>query len=358
MSTPHDCASCGSGLAPGARFCRNCGAAAERTEVAREVDRVPSEGELRSCPACGAPIVSGARFCHSCGESAVGPEPVSTSRTRGPVLALAAFGVCLLVGGMIAGGAYLLSRDDSDEEAVAGPHVTPIGGTTQQGGEDTRIGSTDTGTDEPEGSSAGLSPLIPGRYIQAGSFRSPEGAGSEVDRLLAEGIDVKAVPADFATELLPGFQVLLVGPLASDGAERRALRELEDAGVAGFGRDLTPSEALSGPAMAAGSWSGSLEQSYLRGDRPPKTYRVDLSLSADGEGGTVDYPEQGCRGSLALQEDDGYSFAYAESIESGGCGAGGVWHLRPEGSEITAVRLYDDLDVQIMVDGKATAVGG
>jgi len=358
MSTPHDCASCGSGLAPGARFCRNCGAAVEQTEVAREGDHVPLEGELPSCPGCGAPIVSGARFCHTCGESADTPEPVSTSRTRGPLLALVAFGVCLLVGGMIAGGAYLLSRDDSGEEAVAGPHVTPVGGTTQQGGEDTRIGSTDTGTDEPEGSSAELSPLIPGRYIQAGSFRSSAGAQREVDRLIGEGIDVEAVPADWASELLPGFQVLLVGPLATGSEESGALRRLEDAGVAGFGRDLTPSEALFGSAMAAASWSGSLEQSYLRGDRPPKTYRVDFSLSAGGEGGTVDYPVQGCRGSLALQEDDGYSLAYAESIESGGCRVGGVWHLRPEGSEITAVRLYDDLDVQVMVDGKAFAVGG
>jgi hypothetical protein len=275
------------------------------------------------------------------------------------LLALAAFAVCLLVGGAIAGGAYLLSRDDSGEETVVITDGGPIGGGPIAGGGGGGGGTTETEpVDEPEEADAGPSPLIPGRYIQAGSFRSPDGAQREVDRLFGEGIDVAAVPADWASELLPGFQVLLAGPLETGSEEKRVLRQLEDASVAGFARDLTPSAELSDPASVAGSWSGGLEQSYLRGSRPPRTYQVDFTLSADGETGVVDYPGRGCSGSLSLLEESGFSLAYAESIESGGCRAGGVWHLRPEGGEITAVRLYDDLDVQIMVDGKAAAVGG
>jgi hypothetical protein len=288
--------------------------------------------------------------------------PVSShapaSRGRGPLLALAAFAVCLLVGGAIAGGAYLLSRDDAGEGAVFDTHTGPIGGGTTSGDGGVGNGTTEADpVDDPGGFGAEFSPLTTGRYVQSGSFRSPEGAQREVDRLLDEGIDVSAVPADWANELLPGFQVLLVGPLAG-GEETQVLRQLEDASVAGFARDLTPSEELSGPAAVAGSWSGVLEQSYLRGTRPPGAYQVDFTLSADGETGAVDYPGRGCGGSLVLREENGFSLAYAESIESGGCRPGGVWHLRPEGGEITAVRLYDYLDVQVMVDGKAAAVGG
>lgn len=235
----------------------------------------------------------------------------------------------------------------------------PIGGVTPPGPGGVGSGPTGSGGGEDrDDRSLGLSPLTAGRYVQAGSFRSPEGAQREVDRLVSKGIDAEAVPADWADELLPGFQVLLVGPLATSGEEVEALRQLEDANVAGFGRDLTPSGELPGPVAAAGSWSGDLEQSYLRGARSPRTYRVDFTLAPDGESGTVDYPGRGCHGSLTLSEESGFSLAYSESIESGGCRAGGVWHLRPEGTLITTVRLYEDFDVQVMVDGDAAAVEG
>lgn len=334
------CPSCGTGLGPGARFCRSCGAAVEATAAAPAPDDAPSSGGP-ACPSCGAPIVAGARFCHSCGESTVAREPAPTSRRRGPLLALTAFAVCLLVGGAIGGGVYLLSRDDPDEGEVTGTTTT----------------KTET-DDEPEEGGAELSPLTPGRYVQAGSFRSPEGAEREVARLRGDGVDAAAVPAGWASELLPGFQVLLVGPLASRAEEESVLRRLEDAGVAGFGRDLTPSEAASGPAEAAGEWSGSLEQSHLRGARDPTTHTVEFAIAPDGETGTVDYPGRGCHGGLVLIDDEGFSLSYAESIESGSCPPGGVWHVRPEGEQITAVRLHEDLDFQIMMDGTATALGG
>lgn len=380
MTSVGRCASCGAGLGPGARFCRDCGAAVEATEVgAGSPDAV--DGAARSCPSCSAPVLAGASFCRSCGgrlgagEPPVAPppppppgqvespprpaqpsphpsSPPPSRRGRGPLIAVAAFLACLLLGGLVGGGVYLLTRDGSeDEPIVVGPIADPPPPPGPGGGD----GGGDPDNHDRSG---GTSPLLPGRYIQAGSFRSPEGAGREVDRLVGEGIDVEAVPADWASELLPGFQVLLVGPLATSGEEGQALRQLEDASVAGFGRDLTPSRELPGPAAAAGSWSGDLEQSYLRGARAPETYPVEFTLDPDGESGTVDYPGRGCHGSLTLNEESDFSLAYSELIESGGCRAGGVWHLRPDGAGITAVRLYEDLDVQVMVAGKATALGG
>lgn len=358
MTAAARCASCGATPGLGARFCRGCGAAVEATEAASPPEDSVSGGDGPECPSCGAPIVAGARFCHSCGESTVAPEPapMSTSRSRGPLLALAAFATCLLLGGAVAGAVYLLSGDDSGGGTIPGKGGLPIGGVTPPGPGGAGSGTTgsggDDGRDDP---SPGLSPLAAGRYVQAGSFRSPEGAQREVDRLVGEGIDVEAVPADWAGELLPGFQVLLVGPLATSGEEKQVLRQLEDASVAGFGRDLTSSETVPGPEAAAGEWSGELERSHLRGGRRPSVYPVDFAISADGESGTVEHVERDCSGSLTLIDDTGYSLAYAESIESGDCPRGGVWHLRPRTGEITAVWLHDD--IHVMVDGTAFATG-
>ena len=280
------------------------------------------------------------------------PSPPPPRRGRGPLIAAGAFLACLALGGLVGGGAYLLTGDGGSDSG---------NGTKQGSGQgigDGRGGSGGGGGgDRPEtpNRSGENSPLAPGRYIQAGSFRSPEGAGREVDRLVGEGIDVEVVPADWADELLPGFQVLLVGPLATSGEEKRALRQLEDASVAGFGRDLAPSEAVPGPDAAAGEWSGELERSHLRGERRPSPYRVEFAIDADGENGTVEHVGRGCIGSLTLVEDSSYSLAYAESIESGDCPRGGEWHLRPRNGEVTAVWLHDD--IHVLIDGDATAAG-
>lgn len=381
--TVGQCASCGIGLGPRARFCRGCGAAVEATEVGAGSPNV-AEDTSRSCPSCAAPVSDGASFCLSCGERLGAgeapaappppPGPVESSpprhaqssphppsppprRGRGPLIAAGAFVACLALGGLVGGGAYLLSQDSEADDSGTGGPIWHGPGSGEGGGSD---GSSSGGgeggdrTDTPIHSGE-TSELLPGRYIQAGSFRSPEGAGREVDRLLGEGIDVEAVPADWADELLPGFQVLLVGPLATTGEEKQALRQLEDASVAGFGRDLTSSETVPGPEAAAGEWSGELERSHLRGGRRPSVYPVDFAIAADGESGTVEHVERDCSGSLTLIDDTGYSLAYAESIESGDCPRGGVWHLRPRTGEITAVWLHDD--IHVMVDGDAAAVG-
>ncbi len=198
-----------------------------------------------------------------------------------------------------------------------------------------------------------MSGLVPGHYVQAGSFRSAEGARQEVERLREYGIDAVWVPAEWASELLPGFRVLLVGPLGAGVEVQQVLHRLARAGVSGFGRDLTPSTALSGPAAAAGSWAGKVERSYFNGARRATTYWIEVAIAADGATGTIDYPERGCHGTLNLIEDTGYALAYSESVDSGECPSGGVWHIRPTDAGLTAVWLSDTHE--FMVQGKVPA---
>jgi len=200
---------------------------------------------------------------------------------------------------------------------------------------------------EPEGSLAS-SELVTGRYVQSGSFRTVEAAEEEVARLRARGIDVFAVPAGWANELLPGFQVLLVGPLAGGaGEETRVERALAEAKVSGFGRDLTSSIALAGAPSLAGSWSGEVEESSLGGSPQRTRYEIEVSIAADGETGTIDYPEEGCGGTLTLLDDEEFSIAYAERIEYGSCIDGGVWHLRLSAEGLDAVWLHDSRELVV-----------
>jgi hypothetical protein len=263
---------------------------------------------------------------------------------------------------------YLLTREDDSpaDSAVKWPALPDS--TLPTGVSDPRVTGTETedpsavdADDSSEGQpsavgqqgSGTVSSLTAGRYIQAGSFRSPEGAGQEVERLREYEVDAVSLPAAWANELLPGFHVLLVGPLSAGSEEDLALRRLARAGVSGWGRYLTPTTALSGPEAVAGTWAGDVEQSSLRGPRRRTTYRIEIAIDADGGGGTIEYPERRCSGELSLIEDAGYSLAYEESIQSGGCPAGGVWHLRPTGGVLTAVRLHDDREV--MVEGDLPA---
>lgn len=378
------CARCGSPLVEGARFCRECGAAVDPTqadEVAAAAD--PAE---ETCPSCGASAGSRAVFCRACGER-IGPEtplppPVPPAPPQGPQSlppprphqsgragrgqrVVGAVLLCLLLGAAVAGGAYLFTKDgDGGSERTPSPFREPFPdlGTGPEGGSgsDRKQAKPEDNRPEPEdvsvtdsGDGGGFSSLTPGRYVQAGSFRTPGGAGNEVERLVGEGIDVEAVPADEAAELLPGFQVLLVGPLSGDGEEEGVLEQLEEAGVSGIARDLTPSRELASPAAATGEWDGSFEETHLRGNRSPKTYEVVLSIDSDGEGGTVAYPDQECGGTLKLLEDAGYSLAYREWIDYGDCIDEGIWHLRPDGSQLTGVWLHDDYE--LLVNGTASA---
>lgn len=389
--SPPSCHGCGAPLAPSAKFCRECGTAVETTEPNARPAPPAGEEQARSCPSCGAAGIGETGFCRSCGERLPGPAsapdlapaadpervqppdgrrtdlppPVIAERRGGPgraALVTVGFLVCILLGAVVAGGAYLLTKDDGGrDEGTTGSlfgdvvkrsgESDPITTTDGTGG-DGRVGETGTGEregEEDDTSGPGeLSELTPGRYIQAGSFRSAEGAQQEVDRLTEAGIAVEAIPAAEANELLPGFQVLIAGPLSGARREKQTLGALERADVTGLGKDLTPSTAVAAPNAVAGTWSGVVEQSYLRGSRRPSIYEIVLTIAADGEAGTIEYPGRECEGQLDLIEEAGYSLAYAETIESGSCPDGGVWHLRPEGGgELTAVRLHEDREIMV-----------
>lgn len=338
-ATKKTCPNCGVAAGPNAVFCRSCGERLAPAEPPPTADRLP--------PPLSAPPLNEPRRAGSGG------------RVAGAVLA------CLLLGAAVAGGAYLLTKsDDGSGEPVGSPFAKPFpelaGGGTGSATARKRAKPEYTDSTEPEEvpigepePAGGLSHLTAGRYVQAGSFRSPAGAEREVSRLVGEGIDVEAIPADEADELLPGLQVLLSGPLSGDQEEERVLEQLEEAGVRGFGRDLTPSRELSGPTSVAGEWEGSFEETHLRGSRRPKTYPVVISIDSEGATGSVTYPEQDCGGTLEFSEDDEYSLAYREWIEYGDCIDEGTWHLRPDGAQLTGTWLHDDYE--LMVNGSASA---
>ncbi len=66
-SGPH-CASCGTSLRTGARFCTSCGAG--------QPAAVPADSAQIHCDQCGRPLRSGARFCNNCGASTPLPPPL------------------------------------------------------------------------------------------------------------------------------------------------------------------------------------------------------------------------------------------------------------------------------------------
>jgi hypothetical protein len=72
MNSPQPCPTCGELVAPGAAFCRACGA---------------RQGQ--SCAQCGAPTVPGAAFCRSCGMPVAGAVPPSEPTQQTEVKAVA-----------------------------------------------------------------------------------------------------------------------------------------------------------------------------------------------------------------------------------------------------------------------------
>lgn len=376
MTKRDRCVSCGAGLAPGSRFCRGCGAAMERTTNAVATERFAEAavGATAACTSCGRPVDPGAVFCRNCGirlsqqqqQQQVAPPPIPAVSTeerggRNVALVVGAVVACVLLGGSVAGGVYLLTREDQPADVIAKAPVPleapPASKPAASASEEPEPEPEAAERTPPQLEAAGtVSELNPGRYVQAGSFRSAEGAQREVERLRGYGIDATSVPAEWANELLPGFWVLIVGPLEAGNEEQLVLHQLTRANVSGFGRDLTPSTELSGPAAAAGSWGGKVERSYFKGARRAATYWIEVVIAADGESGTIGYPERGCHGTLSLIEDAGYSLAYGESIDSGECPSGGVWHMRPTDAGLTAVWLSDTHE--FMVQGKVPARAG
>jgi hypothetical protein len=182
--------------------------------------------------------------------------------------------------------------------------------------------------------------------VQAGSFRTVEGAETERRRLREQGIDVNVVESDRAQELYPGFQVLLGGPFSGHGAERAMVRRLRDNGVpSAFARSLSPARAISGPQAIAGRWTGPLERTGTSQSNLDGTLPVTLMAEADGHLASIEFSSLHCTLDLPLESATAFSLAYGQA---GGCVGGGVWSLRPQGDSLSVVLLPPDTDVIVI----------
>jgi sporulation related protein/zinc ribbon protein len=280
-------------------------------------------GEMRRCGNCGEALAPGASFCRACGARYEEPrtmEPGRPRRTR--VAGWAALAIVVLGAG--AAAAILLASG-------GGSATTTV-----------VVNGKGTTTDEPpEAPTAGA--IEAARYVQAGSFRSPSNAAEEQDRLAAAGIEVQVVSSDWAQEFYPGFQVLLAGPVHSESEADAIDRALERNGVpSAFARDLTPALESGIPADAGGVWSGVLDRSS--GERPSLngSLEVTLTMEPDGETGALEVEGSNCRESLALSETTASTLSYSQDRP---CVAGGPLHIRPIGPELMVSVLPPESDV-------------
>lgn len=101
-----NCSRCGNALSPSMKFCRSCGAAVEETEIDRNV--VPASPDPAAPPQRTAPT-----------------SPQGSDGGKGPMFALGAVAICLVLAGLVGGGAYLLTRDGSNESETLYEPVAP-----------------------------------------------------------------------------------------------------------------------------------------------------------------------------------------------------------------------------------------
>lgn len=184
-----------------------------------------------------------------------------------------------------------------------------------------------------------------GLYVQAGSFRTLPGAEEERERLAAAGIEVDVISSDGAAELYPGFQVLFGGPITGSAQERRLLEDLEENGVDGFARDLSPAPQLGGAGDAAGRWSGELDRTS--GERPnlEDTLDVTVEFEPGGSTGTLETAD-GCSENLSLKKEGPMTLTYSQDTS---CVSGGDVFVRPAGDELMVSML--PLGTDIFVTG-------
>jgi hypothetical protein len=178
--------------------------------------------------------------------------------------------------------------------------------------------------------------------VQAGSFREPENAEAERERLAAAGIAVKVIESDEAQDLFPGFQVLVAGPFDTAPAARATAKRLRANGVpSAFPRPLHPARKVSGPEAIAGEWRGTLERSGSERPGLNGILQASLSATSDGRAARLEFPELGCSVDLSLNAATPVTLAYRQS---GGCVGVGEWRLRPEGSRLGLTLLPPDTD--------------
>lgn len=247
-----NCPRCGRPLSPAMKFCRSCGAAVEKTDVGGETPESLAEASTPSA----------ARLQPQAPTAPRQPPPAPLAQPasgdgKGPLFALAAIAICVLVAGLVGAGAYLLTREDSD--TVGTTSLPPIEPGDAVGG-----GSLGEG-DRREASSSGSSPTERGFPTD-----SEPAMRAEVEELLRE-FHVAFVERDFqyAWTLLtsrkrrqaeqeggfPGWKEdlsTLTPYLVPDGIHVE-IDELEDDRVA---RVLVTGMAWTEPGSPCSEWSG------------------------------------------------------------------------------------------------------
>lgn len=302
-------------------------------------------GAARECASCGQALAPGAAFCRSCGAkygaepvgSATVPQPAaprSPSSPRRSRTAIWAGGAIVLAGAGAALAILLSSSGGSSSTTVL------LNSSEKTA---TAANAAETTSESAEQSAAGS--IEAGRYVQAGSFKTVPHAETERERLAAAGIDVRVVPSDTAEEFYPGFQVLVGGPFTSGSQAASMIKALHGAGVpSAFARDLSPAVEIGDPAEIAGRWSGVLNRSS--GEHPNLNGSLPVSLEVDSDGNTATLEfEDGCRDELTLAETTATTLAYAQGRP---CAAGGDLLVRPTSGQLMLSLLPFDSDALVL----------
>lgn len=300
----------------------------------------PEGGATRYCGNCGSALAPGARFCRTCGAEYEEPAPPQAgsgpgdgSRDRRSHTELWVAATILLIGAGAAVAILLVSGGGDKSTTVVldgsgeSSTVTVDSETTAS---DRRTGADGSGSGGPSGAVADEA-IEAGRYVQAGSFRTTTHAEEERERLAAAGVDVEVVSSDGSADLYPGFQVLLAGPFGGAAEERRVVRALKENGVpSAFARSLAPAPEVDASAVA-GRWSGELERSS--GERPDLNGAVPVvvEFDPDGRSGTLEAEGDDCTQGLTLSEEGSASLTYSQD---GTCVSGGPVFVRPSGGQI------------------------
>lgn len=313
----------------------------------------PGGGATRHCQSCGSALAPGAVYCRECGAKYEAPAAAPASVAPGPAEGGASgrsrtalwIGAVIVLIGAGAAVAILLSRGgDSSRTTV----LVDRAGRTTTVTTAADNPSTEAGASDPE---ALASPTVEaGQYVQAGSFRTLSHAEEERERLAAAGVEVSVISSDGAAELYPGFQVLFGGPFTSKAQEHSMITALGDNGVpSAFARDLSPASLLGGASDAAGRWTGELER--LSSERPNLNgpVPVTVEIEPDGNAGTLE-AEGECSESLALKRAGGTTLTYSQDAP---CVAAGDVFIRPTGGELMVTML--PLATDIFVTGSLSS---
>lgn len=164
MNGPRLCPRCSGQLAPGAAFCRHCGAPVRAAEAG------PASAPARvACPACEHTNPPGSRFCRACGTALAAPasreEPTRTDIGRAPshvtpppdpvvvsepsrrrrlaaIVSIAA--LALAAGAAVAVAAVFLSHNTHAKKTASVPRTNPTGTGTGSTPTSTPTGTTPT----------------------------------------------------------------------------------------------------------------------------------------------------------------------------------------------------------------------